>query len=59
MVDEGDTVKSGQVIAKVGSEGRSTGPHLHFSTRIVNNLSDPLKDWSIVPPREFMKDLGF
>lgn len=34
LVEEGAEVKRGDVIARVGSSGRASGPHLHFETRI-------------------------
>ncbi len=42
-VRAGDTVKIGQVIGAVGSTGRSTGPHLHYETRIDGEAVDPQK----------------
>ncbi len=37
----GDTVRSGSVIATVGSSGLSTGPHLHFEVRRDGQSRDP------------------
>jgi murein DD-endopeptidase MepM/ murein hydrolase activator NlpD len=39
----GDPIKIGQVIGAVGSTGRSTGPHLHYETRIDGDAVDPQK----------------
>lgn len=41
-VKAGDVVKRGDVLGKVGSTGRSTGPHLHLGFRWLGARIDPL-----------------
>ncbi len=46
LVSSGDTVAKGQVIALLGSTGRSNGPHVHFEVR---------KDGRVVDPKRYIR----
>lgn len=49
LVKEGDRVRLGQVIARMGSGSATSGPYLHFEVRIAGQPRDPL-DY-LPPPR--------
>lgn len=42
IVNVGESVRKGQVIAYLGSTGKSTGPHVHYEIRINGTAVDPI-----------------
>lgn len=51
MVHTGDHVKRGEMIAKLGSTGRTTGPHLHYEVMANGRLLNPLQLLTQQKPR--------
>jgi murein DD-endopeptidase MepM/ murein hydrolase activator NlpD len=43
LVEEGQQVKANEIVGRLGSTGRSTGPHLHYEVRIDGEPVDPAR----------------
>lgn len=60
MIREGQRVMPGEVIGRVGSSGRVTGPHLHFGLSILGAAVDPMPlmqpACGVVLPKNFEGD---
>lgn len=49
LAEEGESIRQGQVVAKSGNTGLTTGPHLHYSV---------WKDGELLDPMQFLQQAG-
>ena len=42
LVQEGEEIRQGQIVARSGNTGLSTGPHLHYGLWYKGKLADPM-----------------
>jgi murein DD-endopeptidase MepM/ murein hydrolase activator NlpD len=42
VVRKGDKIKRGELLARIGSTGLSTGPHVHYEVRVNGTPVDPM-----------------
>lgn len=56
LVNKGDRVTKGQVIAKSGDTGNSTGPHCHFEVRKDCGVSGGTPSGTTVDPNDYLSD---
>lgn len=55
LVEEGQVVKVGDVIGKVGGTGMVTGPHLHYEVLVKGKKINPMKFWRLMVEFENQK----
>ncbi len=56
LVDQGDTVKRGDLIGLVGNSGKSTGPHLHYEVEKDGHKVNPINFFhSDLSPEQYEK----
>ncbi|MDR4473391.1 MAG: M23 family metallopeptidase [Nitrospira sp.] len=57
LVKEGDLIRAGQVIGKVGATGRATGPHLHWGMKVNGARVNPYTLLDLLFPKNPAVDL--